>query len=250
MMHGRDRRRARQASRRPLGESIPREAALHLFDPDSLSHILATWGYWAIFGIVALESAGVPMPGETILVAAAVYAGSKHGLDIRFVVLAAAAAAIVGDNIGYWAGRTIGQPLVRRYGPRVGLDSRRQALGQYLFSRYGGALVFFGRFAALLRTYAALLAGVNRLSVGTFFLWNAAGGIVWATVFGAGGYLLGQGIERIAGPIGWAALVAAAAGAGLLWRFYKAHEERLLAEAEREMGRAEDDARVRSHQGQ
>lgn len=222
---------------------------MHLFDPDSLSHILSTWGYWAIFAVIMLESAGVPMPGETILVAAAVYAGSKHGLDIRLVVAAAAAAAIIGDNIGYWVGRTIGEPLVRRYGPKVGLDSRRQALGQYLFRRYGGVIVFFGRFAALLRTYAALLAGVNRLGAGTFVLWNAAGGIVWATIFGVGGYLLGQGMERIAGPIGWVALVAALIGAVLLWRFYKTHEERLLAGAEREMARSGDDGRFTSHRG-
>ena len=210
---------------------------MHLLDPDSLSHILETYGYWAIGLVVMLESTGVPMPGETVLVGAAIYAGSKHGLDIKLVILVAAAAAILGDNFGYWIGRYFGEPLLRRYGPKVGLDERKQKLGQYLFRRYGGAIVFFGRFAALLRTYAALLAGINRLDAGKFFLWNASGGIVWASVFGIGGYLLGQSIERIAGPVGYVALAAAAVGAFLLWRFYKMHEERLLAEAEREMGR-------------
>ena len=118
---------------------------------------------------------------------------------------------------------------------RSGWDARKRTLGQYLFKRYGGTIVFFGRFAALLRTYSALLAGANRLDFWTFLPWNAAGGIVWAAIFGIGGYMLGQSIEHIAGPIGWVALAAAVIGAFLLWRFYKRHEERLLDEAEREM---------------
>ena len=209
---------------------------MHLFDSASLSGILSSYGYWAIFAVILLESAGVPMPGETVLVAAAVYAGSHKGLDIGLVVAAAAAAAILGDNVGFLVGRRLGEPLLVRYGARMGFDSRKQLLGRYLFRRYGGAVVFFGRFAAVLRTYAALLAGINGLEPWTFFLWNAAGGIAWATLFGIGGYVLGQGIDRIAGPVGWVALAAAAAGAVLLWRFYKVHEERLLDEAERAMG--------------
>ena len=98
-------------------------------------------------------------------------------------------------------------------------------------------VVFFGRFVALLRTYAALLAGANGLRPLVFFIWNATGGITWACVFGFGGYLLGRGLERIAGPIGWVALALAVVGGFALWRFYKTHEERLLAAAEREMAR-------------
>ena len=208
---------------------------MHLLDPDTLAQVLSTYGYAAIFAVILLESAGVPMPGETVLVGAAVLAGSKKGLDIRLVIAAAALAAILGDNLGYWVGRRFGQPLLERFGPKVGLDERKRTLGQYLFRRYGGAIVFFGRFAALLRTYSALLAGANRLDFWTFLPWNAAGGIVWAAIFGVGGYLLGQGIEHIAGPIGWAALAGAVVGAILLWRFYKRHEERLLGEAEQAM---------------
>ena len=208
---------------------------MHLLDPDTLAQVLSTYGYAAIFAVILLESAGVPMPGETVLIGAAVLAGSKKGLDIRLVIATAAVAAILGDNLGYWVGRRFGQPLLERFGPKVGLDERKRTLGQYLFRRYGGAIVFFGRFAALLRTYSALLAGANRLDFWTFLPWNAAGGIVWASIFGVGGYLLGQSIEHIAGPIGWAALAAAVVGAILLWRFYKRHEERLLDQAEREM---------------
>ena len=212
---------------------------MHFFDPDSLSHILSTYGYAAIFLVIMLESAGVPMPGETVLIAAAVLAGTKHSLDIRWVIASAATAAIVGDNFGFWVGREWGGRLLARYGPRIGLDERKQKLGKYLFKRYGGAIVFFGRFVALLRTYSALLAGINGLAPLKFFAWNAAGGMTWATIFGLGGYLLGEGIERIAGPIGWIALALAVIGGFFLWRFFKQHEQRLLEAAEAEMAREE-----------
>ncbi|WP_158809592.1 DedA family protein [Beijerinckia sp. L45] len=184
-----------------------------------------------------LESSGIPLPGETILITASIYASTTHGLDIRAIVGCAAAGAILGDNIGFWVGREFGQRLLTRWGPGVGLDERKQKLGQYLFVKYGGAIVFFGRFVAVLRAFAALLAGVNRLAPWRFLVFNAAGGILWASIFGFGGYLLGEGIHRIAGPVGWAALAIALVGAILLWRFFKKHEERLLAEAETAMDR-------------
>jgi membrane protein DedA with SNARE-associated domain len=109
---------------------------------------------------------------------------------------AAAAGAIVGDNIGFWVGREFGQPLLEKWGHLIGLDARRGMLGRFLFEPYGGSIVFFGRFVALLRAFAALLAGANGLAPWRFFVSNAAGGIVWATVFGTGGYLLGEGIRR------------------------------------------------------
>ena len=210
---------------------------MHLISPETLSHGLSTYGYVAIFFVVMFESSGVPLPGETILLTGAVLASTGKGLDIRFVILAAACGAILGDNIGFWVGREYGEKILARYGPKVGIDARKQKLGQYLFKRYGGAIVFFGRFVAMLRAYAALLAGVNDLSPLTFFAFNTAGGIIWATIFGMGGYLLGEGIRRIAGPVGWAALAIVLVGALLLWRFYKKHEERLLDEAEAAMRR-------------
>jgi membrane protein DedA with SNARE-associated domain len=210
---------------------------VHLINSDALSYLLSTYGYAAIFVVVMGESAGIPLPGETILIASAVLASTHKGLDIRFVILAAALAAILGDNIGFWVGRRYGEGILTRYGPKVGIDQRKQKLGRYLFRRFGGAIVFFGRFVAMLRAYAALLAGVNDLAPMTFFAYNAAGGIVWASLFGVGGYLLGAGISRVAGPVGWAALAVALVGAVFLWRFYKKHEDRLLDEAEAQMRR-------------
>jgi membrane protein DedA with SNARE-associated domain len=108
-----------------------------------------------------------------------------------------------------------------------------------LFARYGGSIVFFGRFVALLRAFAAVLAGANNLAPWRFFVFNALGGIVWATVFGLGGYLLGAGIHRIAGPVGWAMLISALAAVPVLWRYFKQHEEALLLKAEREEAKYE-----------
>ncbi|MBO0751113.1 MAG: DedA family protein [Bradyrhizobiaceae bacterium] len=179
-----------------------------------------------------LESAGVPLPGETVLVSAAAFAGHRHALDPAYIIAAAAGGAILGDNIGFWVGREYGTTLLTRWGDLVGLDERKRKLGQYLFARHGGKIVFFGRFVALLRAFAALLAGANRVPPARFFIFNAAGGIVWATLFGTGGYLLGESIRRIAGPFGWATLIAAGVCAVVLWRYYKRNEHRFIAEAE------------------
>jgi len=193
---------------------------------------IATYGYLAIFVIVGMESAGIPMPGETVLVTAAILAG-EGTLRINGVIGAAAAGAIVGDNCGYWVGREFGFPLVYRYGRYVRLDERRLKLGQYLFLKHGGKIVFFGRFVAVLRAFAAFLAGVNRFNWEEFFLYNAAGGIVWASIFGFGGFWLGRAFEHYARPVGVAALIAAVIGSVLAARFIRSHEQALEDEAER-----------------
>ena len=193
---------------------------------------IATYGYLAIFVVVCMESAGIPMPGETVLVTAAILAG-EGSLRIYGVIGAAAAGAIVGDNCGYWVGREFGFPLVYRYGRYVRLDERRLKLGQYLFLKHGGKIVFFGRFVAVLRAFAAFLAGVNRFNWEEFFLYNAAGGIVWAAIFGAGGFWLGRAFEHYARPVGVAALIAAVIGSVLAARFIRSHELALEEEAER-----------------
>ena len=197
-----------------------------------LQDYLATYGYLAIFVIVGLESAGVPMPGETVLVAAAILAGQGR-LNIFGVVGAAAAGAILGDNCGYWVGREFGFPIAYRWGRYVHLDERRLKLGQYLFLRHGGKIVFFGRFVAMLRAFAAFLAGVNHFNWERFFFYNAAGGIVWASIFGAGGYWLGRAFESYAKPVGIAALAVAVVAFVLGARFVRYHEQQLEEEAER-----------------
>ncbi len=196
-----------------------------------LHQFVAEYGYLAIFVLVALESAGVPMPGETALVSAAVLAG-RNELHIGLVIACAAAAAVVGDNAGYWVGREFGFPLIYRYGAAIHIDEGRLKVAQYLFQRHGGKIVFFGRFVAVLRAFAAFLAGVNHLPWPRFLLFNALGGIVWATVFGLGGYFLGLAFEHYARPVGFAVLIAALLGAVVASRFIAHHEKILRAEAE------------------
>lgn len=197
-----------------------------------ISDLIAHYGYLAIFVIVALESAGVPMPGETILISSAVYAGSTGNLNIALIVAAAAAAAILGDNVGYWVGRRWGMPLLLRYGHLIALDHGRLKLGQYLFREHGGKIVFFGRFTAMLRAYAAVLAGVNKLDAHRFMIFNGLGGLAWAGIMGFGAYACGRSIEHIVGPVGLALLAFVIFGGLALWLFMKRHEERLLVKAE------------------
>src|ERR1700730_14777972 len=134
----------------------------HLATPE-LTHFLTIYGYWAVLLFVAIESMGIPCPGETMLLVAAIYAGTTHRLSLPLVIIAAASGAILGDNIGYWVGREGGYRLLRRYGHYLRLDERKVKLGQYLFRTHGGKVVFFGRFIAVLRALAAFLAGTNRM---------------------------------------------------------------------------------------
>jgi len=219
---------------------------------EGLHGFVVEYGYLAITIIIMMESAGIPLPGETTLVAAAVYAGTEHTLDIRLVIVAAAAGAIIGDNIGFWVGRELGNAALSRWGHIIGLDERKRKLGQYLFARHGGAIVFFGRFVALLRALAAVLAAVNGLQPWRFLLFNAAGGITWATTCGLCSYIRGESFSRVAGPFGWAALIIALVSALGLWRYYKQHENQLVAEAERRVSlkggnSSADDTRERRH---
>jgi membrane protein YqaA with SNARE-associated domain len=139
------------------------------------------------------------MSGETVWFAAAIFAASGT-LKIYWVIGAAAAGAIIGDNCGYWIGRELGFPLIYRFGHYIRLDEKRLKVGQYLFLRHGGKIIFFGRFVAVLRAFAAFLAGVNRYNWEEFFLYNAAGGFVWATIFGAGGSCSAALLSFMHGP--------------------------------------------------
>jgi membrane protein DedA with SNARE-associated domain len=166
-----------------------------------LASFLSIYGYWAVLVFVAIESTGIPFPGETMLIFASIYAGTTHRLSIFWVIAAAAAGAILGDNMGYWVGREGGYRLLRRYGRYVHLDERKLKVGQYLFRRHGGKIVFFGRFIAVLRAWAAFLAGVNRMPWLRFLFFNATGGIIWATLYGVASYYLGDNIHRFTGPV-------------------------------------------------
>ena len=184
-------------------------------------------GYLSLALAVGIESLGIPFPGESTLIGVALYAGATGRMDILGVIAAASAGAIIGDSAGFMLGRAFGLRLLLRFGRYVRITERRILLGQYLFLRYGGAVVFFGRFVALLRATAAFLAGTNRMTWPRFLAYNAAGGIVWSALWGGGAYLLGTRIEHLTGPIGY--ILGAAGVAALLggFLFLRHHEERL-----------------------
>jgi len=176
---------------------------------------------------------GVPVPGETGLVTAAIFAGTTHRLSIWFVVAAAAVGAIAGSSVGYFLGRTLGHRFLIKHGAKLHMDARRIKLGQYLFKRHGGKVVFFGRFVAVLRALASILAGVNCMEARRFFLFNTLGAIAWALVFGLAAYSLGQELERLrrSAAIGLTAVAVLAVVVGF-W-FLRRHEAALEAEAEK-----------------
>lgn len=183
-----------------------------LFGSHEINDLLATYGYAAVFLIVGAESIGIPLPGETTLTLAALYAGSTHRLSIVGVIAAAAAGAIIGDNVGYLLGRAGGYRLLRRYGDYVRVDEHRVKIGRYLFERHGGKVVFFGRFVAILRIYAAFLAGTMKMAWRRFLFFNAAGGIIWALLFGLGFYYFASVLETLRAPLDIAIGVAAVFG--------------------------------------
>jgi membrane protein DedA with SNARE-associated domain len=198
-----------------------------------LQQLVSAHGYWVVALIVGLESMGLPLPGETILVLAAIYAATEPSFNIWVLIAVAAFGAIVGDNTGYWLGRRYGYALLLRYGRRIGMFEARIKLGQYLFLKHGSKVVFLGRFVALLRILAAFLAGVNRMPWRAFMIANASGGIIWAGVFGLGGYFFGKlllHVHHALAPIVFAVALVAFFGCGYLVRRY---EDRLTALAER-----------------
>ncbi|HLQ15487.1 MAG TPA: DedA family protein [Candidatus Eisenbacteria bacterium] len=203
------------------------------FAQSTLLDLLATYGYVAVFFFIAIESTGIPFPGETMLITASIYAGHTHRLNIILVIAFAAAGAIIGDNLGYAVGHWGGYRLLRSYGRFIRLHERRLKLGQYLFLQHGGKVVFFGRFISILRTYAAFLAGTNRMPWWRFFAFNAAGGLVWAIVFGTGAYVLGTQIHNLSQTASIVGGILAAFAIVAFIVFIRRNEERLMAEADR-----------------
>ena len=208
-------------------------------------HLIAQYGYGVVGLVICLEAMGLPLPGESLLIATAIYAATTHKLAIEWILVSAAIGAIMGDNFGYLIGHYLGRPLLEKYGPRIYLTVERQRLGQYLFLKYGGIVVFIGRFIAFMRTFVALLAGANRMRWGRFLLWNALGGIAWTHGYGYGAYLLGTGASKISGPLGIALGIAGIIAAFFVIRFLKRNEHRLMERAKSEMAAHEDALRAR-----
>jgi membrane protein DedA with SNARE-associated domain len=200
-----------------------------------LQHLIHVYGLLTVAAVVGLECIGFPLPGETALLAAAVYAGTKHDLNIASVILTAALAAIVGRMLGYAIGRKFGYWLLVRYGNYLGMTEARIKLGQYLFLRHGTKIVFIAQFIPVLRTFAGIFAGANVMPWRNFLIANAVGSAIWAAAYGYAAYALGVEFERLQGPIVIVLVVITVLSFIVGGVFVHRHEAQLIAEAERAM---------------
>jgi membrane protein DedA with SNARE-associated domain len=172
-----------------------------------MQSLVQDYGLFVLFLLVAMESAGIPLPGETALVAAGVLA-SQGDMSIVAVITVAAVAAILGDNVGYWAGRLGGRKLLQRWSFLEHHAGRVLPWSERFFKRHGGKTIFLARFIAVLRVTVAWLAGISKMHWWLFFLWNAAGGIAWAVSVGLVAYYAGHAAAAAIGRYG---LIAGAA---------------------------------------
>ena len=192
------------------------------------------YGYLIVFVPILGESAGIPLPGETVLLVGGV-AAARGIMSLPLVILVASAAAIVGDNLGYLVGRRGGRPLLFRYGRLLHVKDHQLAILDSFFEKHGGKTVFFGRWVLYLRAWAALFAGASRMHWRTFLFWNALGGIAWAATMGTIAYVFAKSVERVSsifGAAGWViAVFVGITVAIVITRMQRRSENRALVEA-------------------
>ena len=174
-----------------------------------MNHLVHTYGYWAVLIVLGLEAFGIPIPGETILVAAGTYAGETHHLSVWAIWAIAVLAVLIGSTGGYWVGVKGGYALLRKYGRYVHMQEKEIKVGRYIFDRYGAPVVSAGRFVALLRTYAPFLAGTNRMGWRKFFVFNAIGAVAWSGVWSLLSYYVGGGLKSASKSVDYAVAAAA-----------------------------------------
>jgi membrane protein DedA with SNARE-associated domain len=195
-----------------------------------VTEFLDDYGLYFLFVVIALESFGLPLPGETSLVLASVAASQGH-YDIVAVIAVAASAAIVGDNLGYWTGRTGGRALIARWSLLRRWTDRVLPPAERFFARHGGKTIFIARFVTVLRVTAAWMAGVSRMDWWRFLFWNATGGIAWAVGYGLASYYAGKAVaDAIAhyGAIGGGILVGLVVLAVVAVAVYRRRLERRI----------------------
>jgi membrane-associated protein len=187
--------------------------------------VAQTIGLPVVFALVAIETMGIPVPGETALITAAIVASRGH-LQIEAVIAVAAAAAIVGDNVGFAIGRKLGRRLLTAPGPLLHHRRRVIAVGEPFFDRHGPKAVFLGRWVTGLRITAAWMAGVTRMSWPIFVFWNALGGIAWATSIGLVAYFVGHSAEKFIHLAGIGGAVVVVLGGLVLWLVLRTRRQR------------------------
>jgi membrane protein DedA with SNARE-associated domain len=195
--------------------------------------LLQHYGYGVITLAIAVECAGLLVPGETIFFGSAIYASTTGRMSIFLIIAAAVAGAIIGNVAGFAIGRLVGARVLVRHGARVGLTARRLALGRYLFRVHGGKVVFFCRFVSVLRSFNALMAGASAMPWRNFLVWTVLGGVAWPVLHGVFAYVLGNAASRLSGR--FQIVLAVATVAVVLWilRWVKRNEVRLEEQAMR-----------------
>jgi membrane protein DedA with SNARE-associated domain len=164
---------------------------------DILRNALAHYGYWALAAILLLENAGIPLPGETVLLLASFLAYSQHELQLSWIIAVATLAATLGDNLGFALGHYGGRPVLDRYQSIFRIPQATLTRGENLFARYGAATIFFARFVFGMRIIAGPLAGVLRMPWRRFVIFNFLGATLWVSVIASVGYLFGRHWERL-----------------------------------------------------
>lgn len=196
--------------------------AQHIFD--FFRECLAQYGYWAVAAALLLENAGVPIPGETILLLASFLAYSEHRLHLPYIILVGVCAATIGDNLGFLIGHYGGRPLLTRYGKVLFIRPETIEQGEKLFARYGAATIFVARFIAGMRVIAGPLAGILRMAWRKFVIFNFLGAVLWVTVISSVGYLFGRHWDQlveIVKQVNIAFLAIAAVVVAVLWWRYR-----------------------------
>ncbi len=209
------------------------EALYHItqFIEQIIFSAMAHYGYWTVFFGVMLENAGLPVPGETIVLVAGFFAANGH-LTLPLVMLVAATGAVIGDNIGFAVGHRYGREFLLRYGRYIFLTPRRLDYINSYFERYGSKTIFVARFITGLRVFAAILAGASNMRWRVFLVYNVAGALVWASVISTLGYLFGESLpllERWVGRTGIVMLLAIIIASVIAWRVHAHRQSNMIA---------------------
>ena len=213
----------------------------------ALAALVQAHGTPLVAGLAAVECIGLPAPAAAALATAAIYAGSSGSIDIATLLLGAFTGGVLGQIGGYALGRSLGLAALHRWGYLIGLSPDRLLLGRYLFRLHGGKVVVLGRLVSVLRMIGGPLAGVNAMPLGRFLLANASGAAIWTGLYGYGGYRLGAGMRRIAGPVGLVLGALVLIGIGVGFVVLRRHETRLIARARQDDSRGwslSDDDRI------
>jgi len=198
-----------------------------------LTQLISSYGSFVVAIVIALECIGLPLPGEAVLIVAAIYSGQTNELSIVHVIVAAVVGGIVGNLAGYWIGREYGYRLLLRYGAHVRLTEPRIKVGRYLFRRHGFTVVLAARFVAVLRSVVGLLAGANHMPWPPFLVATVLGAIAWGGIYGFAAFTLGSYIHNVAAPAGAVLALVAVIVIVVAMRAIARREHQLQEEAER-----------------